>query len=227
MRIIVVEDNPDIAKFVKRTLEEQRHEVDVVHDGLEGEERAASGGYDMVILDLMLPDRDGTEICRALRRHGLKLPILMLTSLSATENKVNGLQSGADDYLTKPFEPAELLARVQAIARRSQGEDNSKLGFSGLEMDLLRRRVTRDGVRVGLTAKEFSLLECFLRNPHRVLSKAQLGARVWDVDFEEDSSVIEVYMSRLRRKLDKPFPKQLLHTIVGSGYMLSDEAPAC
>lgn len=227
MRIMVIEDNPEIARSVRRTLEAQRYEVEVSNGGFEGEAKAASDSYDLIVLDLMLPDRDGMDICRSLRRHGIKTPILMLTSLSATEQKVNGLRAGADDYLTKPFEPDELLARIEAVTRRTQGEEDSKLRFEGIEMDLLRRKVTRAEQPIRLTVKEFELLECFLRNPHRVLSKSQLGTRVWDVDYEEDSNVIEVYVSRLRKKMDQPFDKRLLHTAVGMGYMLSNEPPAC
>jgi DNA-binding response OmpR family regulator len=226
MRIIIIEDNPMAANAARSALEDSRFEVDIAHDGIEGEAMAASGTYDLIILDLMLPDRDGVDICRALRRHGINTPILMLTSLSSTDDKVIGLRAGADDYLTKPFEGAELLARVEAIARRTSGGDSTRLQFSGIEMDLLKRQVTRDGRPINLTAKEFALLECFLRSPHRVLSKTQLGSRVWEQDFEQESNVIEVYISRLRKKIDQAFEKQLLRTVVGSGYMLTDEASA-
>lgn len=223
MRILIIEDNPDMARAIRNVLEEPRFKVEIATEGYDGEAMAASGDYDLILLDLMLPDRDGVEICKALRRHGIETPILMLTSLSTTEDKVGGLRAGADDYLTKPFEPDELLARVDAIARRTSGEGVTKLRFGGVEMDLLKRSVSRNDTPISLTAKEFSLLECFLRNPQRVLSRTQLGHCVWDHEFEQDSNVIEVYISRLRKKIDHTFTPPLLHTVVGSGYMLTDE----
>jgi two-component system OmpR family response regulator len=226
MRILVIEDNPDVARSVQQVLEDHPYEVDIVNTGYDGEAKAASGAYGMIILDLMLPDRDGIDICKVLRRHKVDTPILMLTSLAATEHKVDGLKAGADDYLTKPFAPEELLARIEAIGRRMHGEQDSTLTFGGITMDLLKRQVVRETQPIRLTMKEFELLEHFLRNPHRVLSKSQLGARVWDINHEEDSNVIEVYISRLRKKVDQPFEKQLIHTMVGAGYMLSDEPPA-
>lgn len=223
MRIIVIEDNPEMATIVKRTLECNDHVADVCVSGFDGEVQAASGTYDMIVLDLMLPDRDGMDICRGLRRHGIRTPILILTALCDTERKVMGLRAGADDYVTKPFNPDEFLARIDAVARRSLFEEESKLRFNDLEMDLLKRQVSRDGQLISLTVKEFQLLEYFLRNPHRVLTRSQLGTRIWDIDYQDSSNVIEVYVSRLRKKIDRPFGRTLIHTAVGMGYMLSDE----
>lgn len=226
MRFLVIEDNPKLARLIKRGLEEQAYTVDVANLGYAGEDLALQDLYDAIILDIMLPDHDGVDICRNLRRRGLKTPILMLTSLSSTADKVGGLEAGADDYLTKPFELDELLARLRAITRRGAGDPGTLLRFEGIEMDLLQRRVTRDDEKIALTAKEFALLEYFLRNPNRVLSRTQLGSRVWDMNFEEDSNVIEVYVSRLRSKIDRKFERPLLHTVIGTGYILSNEPPA-
>jgi len=174
----------------------------------------------------MLPDYDGIQLCKNLRRHKIKTPILILTALSTTENKVDGLNAGADDYLTKPFEIEELLARLRALLRRPQDAESAVLRFEDVEMDLLKRSVTRAAKPIRLTAKEFALLEYFLRSPNRVLTKTLLGERVWDMLFDEESNVVEVYVSRLRRKMDKGFDKRLIHTVIGTGYMLSAEEPA-
>lgn len=226
MHILIIEDNPVITAALRRILEEQRHSVHLCATGFDGEAKAASEIYDVIILDLMLPDRDGIDICRALRRHGVHTPIVILTSLTAVEQKVKGLKAGADDYLTKPVDSTELLARLEAVTRRSQGESDARLTFEDLVMDLFKRRVTRAGKPIRLTAKEWDLLEYFMRNPHRVLSKRQLGTRVWDMDYEEDCNSVEVYVSRLRRKIDNPFDKPLLHTVIRVGYALSNEPPA-
>lgn len=226
MRFLIIEDNPKLAASLKKALEEQTYIVDVSYNGHEGEEMAARGSYDAIILDLMLPDYDGVQLCKNLRRHKIKTPVLILTALSTTENKVAGLNAGADDYLTKPFEIEELLARIRALLRRPLDTEGTSLRFEDIEMDLLKRSVTRAGKPIKLTAKEFALLEYFLRSPDRVLTKTLLGERVWDMLFEEESNVVEVYVSRLRRKIDKGFAKPLIHTVIGTGYMLSAEQPA-
>lgn len=223
MRILVVEDNPKMAHFIRQGLTEYGYAVDLASGGCDGEQMAASTPYDLVILDVMLPDQDGVQTCKNLRRRGVKKPVLMLTALSATEDKVKGLDSGADDYLTKPFEFDEFVARVRALLRRGQATEASHLRFGDLEMDLLTRTVARAGHKVKLTAKEFALLECFMRNPNRVLTRTAIGERVWDMNFDSDSNVIDVYVSALRRKIDKGFDRRMLHTVVGSGYMLSSE----
>jgi len=192
MRLLVIEDNPKTAGFICQGLSEQGYIVDVAPTGSEGERAAVTESYDLVILDIMLPDQDGIQVCRNLRRQGVKAPILMLTALSSTADKVTGLDAGADDYLVKPF---------------------------------LGRKVSRAGQRMNLTAKEFALLEYFLRNPNRVLTRTAIGERVWDMNFESDSNVIDVYVSMLRRKIDKGFDARLIHTVIGAGYVLSAEAP--
>jgi two-component system copper resistance phosphate regulon response regulator CusR len=225
MRFLVIEDNSKLADVIRKGLTEQAYGVDVAHSGLEGEDLAASKSYDGIILDLMLPDHDGVTLCRNLRRHGIATPILMLTALASTGDKVTGLEAGADDYLTKPFDLEELIARIRALLRRHQPAEGGRLRFSELEMDLVSRRVTRCGRPISLTAKEFALLEYFMRNPNRVLSRSAIGERVWDMAFEEESNVIEVYVSRVRSKIDKGFGKPLIHTIIGTGYVLSEDGP--
>jgi DNA-binding response OmpR family regulator len=226
MRVLIIEDNERLAQQLRRMLEEQAYEVLTVGTGHEGEALAARESFDLVILDLMLPDHDGVQLCRNLRRRKVSTPVLMLTALSSTEDKVEGLNAGADDYVIKPFEPDEFLARVRALLRRAQPNEGVTLTFEGIEMDLLKRRVTRDGTPIELTAKEFALLEYFLRSPERVLTRTNIGERVWGLLFEEESNVIEVYVSRLRRKIDKGFDKQLIHTVVGTGYILSADGPS-
>ncbi len=225
MRFLIVEDNPKLAEIIRKGLSEQAYNVDIAHSGRDGEDLAFSNSYDGIILDVMLPDHDGVQLCRNLRRRGIATPILMLTALSSTGDKVAGLDAGADDYLTKPFELEELIARVRALLRRQQPLEGSVLRYADVEMDLAGRRVTRSSRPISLTAKEFALLEYFLRNPNRVLTRSLIGERVWDMAFEEESNVIEVYVSRVRSKIDKGFEKQLIHTIIGTGYVLSEEGP--
>ncbi|MEW6252438.1 MAG: response regulator transcription factor [Planctomycetota bacterium] len=225
MRFLVIEDNPKLAQRIRETLTEQAYTADVTHSGRDGEEMAVTGGYDGIILDLMLPDHDGVDLCRNLRRRGVAAPVLMLTALAATSDKVTGLEAGADDYLTKPFELEELVARTRALLRRAQAAEGAVLRFHDIEMDLVRRTVTRATRPISLTAKEFSLLEYLMRNPNRVLTRASIGERVWDLVFEDESNVIEVYVSRLRSKLDRHFDRKLIHTVIGTGYILSMDPP--
>ncbi len=226
MRFLLIEDNERLSELIKQGLEEQGYTVDATTSGLDGEEMACKKSYDVIILDLMLPDHDGVQICRNLRRRGISTPILMLTALSATDEKVAGLEAGADDYLTKPFDFEEFIARVRALLRRAQSTEGAKLNFGGIEMDLVKRKVTRDGKPVELTGREFALLEYFMRRPERVLTRTNIGERVWDLLFEDESNVIEVYVSRLRNKIDKGFDRRLIHTVVGTGYTLSAERGA-
>jgi DNA-binding response OmpR family regulator len=226
MRLLVIEDNPKMAVAIGKGLEEHGFSVDVSRQGYEAEELAAVESYDAIILDLMLPDRDGVQLCRNLRRRGVQTPVLMLTALSGTQDKINGLEAGADDYLTKPFDFDELVARVRALLRRARQWGDAVLRYADVEMDLARRRVARAGRLVELTRKEFALLEYFLRNPERVLTRASIGEHVWDMNFDPFSNVIDVYVSMLRRKIDKPFERPLIHTVIGSGYVLADRVPA-
>lgn len=225
MRILVVEDNPKVAVAIQKGLAVQGYAVDLADRGYDGEEAAVATSYDVIVLDLMLPDRDGVDLCKALRRRGVKTPILMLTALSGTAEKVKGLDAGADDYLAKPFEFDELVARVRALLRRGSATESSVLRFEDLELDLVRRTAKRKGESIGLTTREFALLEYFIRNSTRVLSRTQIGEHVWDMNFEPGSNVIDVYVSMLRRKIDRGFDRPLIHTKIGSGYVLSAEPP--
>lgn len=225
MRILLIEDNPSIAGMIEEGFKAQGYEVDRAATGSEGENLGVSQNYDTIILDIMLPDQDGVEICRNLRRRGVRTPILMLTALSTTMEKVTGLDAGADDYLTKPFEFDELVARVRALARRGEPGEPTVLRFEDLEMDLLHRTVTRAGHKIRLTTKEFSLLEFLMRNPEKVLSRTAIGENVWDMNFDHESNVIDVYISMLRRKVDRDFEKPLIQTVIGTGYMLSTKEP--
>ncbi len=218
MRILVVEDNPRMAAAIRQGLREHGYSVDIAQNGFEGEEMATTEPYDILILDVMLPDRDGVDLCRNLRRRKVSTSVLMLTALSATPDKVAGLDAGADDYLTKPFEFEELLARIRALMRRGQASEAARLSYDGLEMDLLKRSVQRDGQKVKLSAKEFALLEFFVRNAERVIDRMTIAQKVWDINYEPSSNVIDVYVSALRKKIDKDYGRPLIHTVVGMGY---------
>lgn len=224
MRILVVEDQAKTAQFLKKGFNEVGYSVDVAESGASAESYMASSEYDLVILDVMLPDQSGIDTARHIRRDGYAGPLLMLTALSTTKDKVHGLDAGADDYLTKPFSFDELLARVRALLRRNSSKSgvNSILKYSEIEMDLVHRKVTRQGQEIVLTAKEFSLLEYFLRNPERPLGRTSITEHVWDISFDSESNVIDVYINLLRKKVDAPFSKKLIQTVVGVGYVLKD-----
>jgi len=224
MRILVIEDQAKTAQFLKKGLNEVGYSVDIAETGSAGESYIASSEYDLIILDVMLPDQNGLDTARHIRRDGFTGPILMLTALTTTKNKVNGLDAGADDYLTKPFSFEELLARVRALLRRNSATNtvNSILKYSDLEVDLIHRKVTREGKELSLTAKEFSLLEYFIRNPERPLGRVSIAEHVWDIHFDSESNVIDVYINLLRKKIDAPFKKKLLQTVVGVGYVLKE-----
>jgi len=207
-----------MAAAIQKGLVEQNYSVDVCHTGFEGEELAASEPYDAVVLDLMLPDRDGIEVCRNLRQRGSHIPILMLTALSSTTKKVSGLDAGADDYLTKPFEFDELMARIRALLRRGQATESTKLKCDDLELDLSKRTAKRAGEKIKLSAKEFALLEFMMRNPDRVLSRTTITEKVWDMNYEPSSNLIDVYISTLRKRIDRNFERPLIHTVIGTGY---------
>lgn len=218
MRILVIEDNPKMATGIQRGLRENGYAADVCHSGFEGEDLAAGSEYDAVILDLMLPDRDGVEVCRNLRRRSKNVPVLMLTALSGTEDKVNGLDAGADDYLTKPFEFDELLARLRALLRRGEATEGRTLRCEDLELDLYTRKATRAGQEWELSNKEFALLEFLMRNQDRVLSRATIVEKVWDMNFENTSNVVDVYIAALRKKIDRDTEIPLIHTVRNAGY---------
>lgn len=224
MRLLVVEDQKKMAGFIKKGLSEAGYSVDHAETGAAAETLVAENEYDLIILDVMLPDQNGFDTARHIRLDGFTGPILMLTALSGTKDKVHGLDAGADDYLTKPFAFEELSARVRALLRRqSPHVKQSALKFSDLEMNLVSRKVTRAGVEITLTPKEFSLLEYFLRNPNRPISRTSITEHVWDVHFDSDSNVVDVYINMLRKKIDHPFKTKLIHTVVGVGYVLKEE----
>jgi len=224
MRILVVEDQKKMAGFLRKGLQEAGYSVDHAESGEQAEELAAQAEYDLILLDVMLPERNGFDTAKNLRRDGYKGPILMLTALSGTKDKVVGLDSGADDYLTKPFSFEELLARVRALLRRgssaSQESTPTSLKYAELEMDLLTRKVLRSGQELSLTTKEFALLEFFLRNPERPLSRTTIAEHVWDIHYDSESNVIDVYINLLRKKVDQPFGDKLIQTVIGVGYVL-------
>jgi DNA-binding response OmpR family regulator len=225
MRLLVVEDQQKMARFIKKGLAENGYSVDVAETGGAAESLATENDYDLVVLDVMLPDQNGFDTARHLRRDGYEGLILMLTALAGTKDKVHGLDAGADDYLTKPFSFEELSARIRALLRRQKSAGvNSVLRFADLDMNLISRKVIREGKEVTLTPKEFALLEYFLRNPNRVLSRTTIGEHVWDLHFDSESNVIDVYINMLRKKVDQPFASRLIHTVTGVGYVLRQQA---
>ncbi len=224
MRILVVEDQKKMAQFVQKGLVEAGYAVDMAHDGQGAESLVADNDYDLLVLDVMLPDTSGLVLAKHFRKDGFKGPILLLTALNTTKDKVAGLDSGADDYLTKPYALDELLARVRALLRRNQTTSATTLKYFDLEMDLVTRQVKRGGKELKLTVKEFSLLEYFMRNPERPLGRMTIANHVWDVHFDPESNVIDVYINSLRKKLDQPFEQKLLHTMVGLGYVLKKQS---
>jgi len=218
MRILLIEDNAELAQAIKSSLEQEGYCVDVAGTADEGDEVARVDHHDAIILDVMLPDRDGVGLCRQLRRQRVKTPILMLTVLNSTEDKVAGLDAGADDYLTKPFELNELMARLRSLLRRNQASGDGMLRSGNLEMNLLEHRVSLGGVPLKVSAKEFALLEYLMRHPAKLLTRTMISESVWDMNFESASNVIDVYVSSLRRKIDNGSPQSRIETVVGSGY---------
>ncbi|MFQ5581694.1 MAG: heavy metal response regulator transcription factor [Mariprofundaceae bacterium] len=225
MKILVVEDEERVAQFIQKGLKEEGHAVDVSHDGEDGGFLAEVNDYDLIILDLMLPKKNGLVVCREIRERGVATPVLMLTARDSVEDKVRGLDAGADDYLPKPFAFEELLARVRALLRRRSETKTPTLKMADLELDPISRRVTRSGQAIRLTTKEYALLEYLLRSPKKVLSRTLIGEHVWDMNFDPESNVIDVYVSHLRAKIDKGFEPPLIHTLRGQGYILTDDAP--
>lgn len=222
MRILVVEDQPKMSGFIKKGLTSQGYIVDTSETGMGAESMVVENPYDLIVLDVNLPDQNGLDTARHLRSDGYKGPILMLTALSSTKDKIHGLDAGADDYLTKPFDFEELLARVRALLRRNQGTGTTKLRFADLEIDLVQRRAFRDQKEISLTQKEFSLLEYFLRHPNRPITRVEISEHVWDVNFDTNTNIVDVYINMLRKKVDAPFSKKLIHTMVGYGYILKE-----
>ena len=224
MKILIVEDEPKAGEYLRQGLGEAGFVVDLAHNGNDGLHLALQDTYDMVILDVMLPGLNGWQVLQSMRQHGLQMPAMFLTARDQVEDRVKGLELGADDYLIKPFSFAELLARVRTILRRGRsGTESTTLCVADLELDLLRRRVTRAGKRIDLTAKEFGLLELLMRRSGEVLPRSLIASQVWDMNFDSDTNVIEVAMRRLRIKIDEGQDVKLIQTVRGMGYVL--EAP--
>ncbi|MBP1654021.1 MAG: winged-helix transcriptional response regulator [Bacteroidetes bacterium] len=223
MRILVVEDEKKVARFIQQALEEERYTVDVAFDGEEGERLALEQPYDLLVLDVMLPKKSGIELTRAHRAGGRSTPILMLTAKTAVDDRVEGLDSGADDYLTKPFAVAELLARVRSLLRRGASEKSTILSIADLELDTVTHKARRGGKAIDLTVKEYSLLEFLLRNKERVLSRTVISEHIWDYSFDTGTNLIDVYVNHLRNKVDTGHPTKLIHTVRGVGYVMREE----
>jgi len=223
MRILVVEDEKKVARFIQQGLEEEHYSVDVAHDGEKGLLMAQSENYDLLILDVMLPKKNGIDLIREYRAGKGTAPALMLTAKTATEDKVAGLDSGADDYLTKPFAFAELLARIRSLLRRGAKEKTTVLAITDLELDTVTHKAKRGGRTIELTAKEYALLEYFLRNKDRVLSRTIISEHIWDYNFDTGTNIIDVYVNHLRNKIDCASDKKLLHTIRGVGYVIKED----
>jgi len=221
MRVLVVEDERRIADFISKGLSEQGYGVDIAYDGDEALHWAAVAEFDVIVLDVMLPVRDGIEVCRTLREKGLPTPILMLTARDAIEDRVRGLDSGADDYLVKPFAFAELMARIRALTRREPAAKGTVLRVADLVLDTTTREASRGGKHIDLTTKEYALLEYLIRHPNQVLTRTMIAEHVWNYDFDNATNVIDVHIRNLRRKIDDPFPTKLIHTVRGAGYRIS------
>jgi len=224
MRILLIEDEKKIASFIKRGLSEQHYIVDVANDGQQGLFLAEVNPYDLVILDIMLPDVDGTQVCSRLRSNNIHCPILVLTAKESIKDKVSAFNLGCDDYLTKPFAFEELLARVRALLRRDQSKKSTKLRVDDLELDQLSHKVARAGKEIVLTSKEYALLEYFMLNSNSVVTRTMISEHVWHEDFDSFSNVIDVYIKYLRDKIDKGFKTKLIRTLHGTGYMLKGKS---
>jgi len=228
-KILVVEDEPDVLRFIKQGLEENGFDVDFAYDGECGKKLALSKHYDVIILDIIIPQLNGIELCKKIRKQKDTAKILLLTALGSLDDKLEGFKAGADDYLIKPFDFLELLARVNVLAKRiTQTTDNSPtdehiIKVADLALNINNKRVKRGGKEITLTAKEFALLELLVLNKNRVLSKVEIAEKIWDINFDRGTNVIEVYINFLRKKIDKDFSVKLLHTMVGMGYILKDE----
>ncbi|GJQ20316.1 MAG: DNA-binding response regulator [Bacteroidia bacterium] len=223
MRILIIEDEKRVAQFLRKGFSAEGFVVDIASDGERGSWLARTERYDAIILDLMLPRMGGIEVLRSIRQAKVSTPILILSAKSDLEDRLDGLNAGADDYLPKPFAFSEALARVRALVRRTSGSElGSILSVGDLEMDLLRRRVSRAGQEIPLTTKEFEVLEYLLRNKGRVISRVILTEHVWDMNFDSETNIVDVVINRLRRKIDDPFSEKLIHTVRGAGYMMKE-----
>lgn len=227
MKILVIEDEQKVASFIKNGLEQQGYEIEVAYDGAVGERLAISKYFNLVLLDVVIPGINGLELCRKIKQHQPNRPVLMLTALGTTSDKVTGFDAGADDYLVKPFEFEELLARIRALTKRldlSIQQGSHFIKVNDLHLDLNKKVANRGGKEIFLTAKEFDLLEYFMQHPGRVISKSELSEKIWGITFDTGTNVVEVYINILRKKIDRDYAVKLLHTRIGLGYMISDNA---
>lgn len=224
MKILIIEDEPKVVEFLKKGLEEHGYETDVAFDGQIGERLALKGDHDIIILDVILPYKNGYEVCKAIREKDQSIPILMLTALDSMDDKIAGFDSGVDDYLVKPFEFVELLARIKSLLKRSKGvlETSRTIKVADLELNLDTRMARRGNNLISLTAKEYSLLEFLMRNKGKVLSRIDIAEKVWDLSFDTGTNVVDVYINILRKKIDKNSENKLIHTKIGMGYYISD-----
>ena len=226
MKVLVVEDEQQVSNFIKQGLEEQSFEVDVAYDGHIAERLILNRDYNVILLDIIIPGINGFDLCRIIKKNKPEVPVLMLTTLGMTEDKVAGFDAGADDYLLKPFEFVELIARLKALSRRNRSEavdHGSLLRYEDLQLDLQKKVAIRSGRTIKLSAKEFALLAYFLRNKGKVIPRAELAEKIWDLKFETGTNVVEVYINMLRNKIDRDFEPKLLHTRIGLGYVLTNE----
>ncbi len=222
MRILLVEDELKVARFIQQGLQGEGYEVEVAADGKLGEKKARSGAFDLILLDVLLPKKNGFDVLRTLREEKVKTPIIMLTARGTTEDIVSGLDLGADDYLTKPFVFNELLARVRSHLRRGS-QNKTVLKLADLQLDTVSHKATRGGANIDLTTREYSLLEFFLRNPSSLLTRSQLAKEIWGFDFDPGTNIVDVYVNHLRKKIDTGFPVKLIHTERGKGYFCSEK----
>lgn len=226
MRILIIEDDLRVAELLQRGLEEHDFSTTLAYDGISGEKLALQNDYDLIITDIVLPKMDGIDLCRSIRASKPNMPIIMLTALGTTDDKVDGFDAGADDYLVKPFEMRELMARIRALLNRRTNTNNNAvtvLNYADIEMNLHSKMVKRNGQDINLTPKEFKLLEYMLQNPERVLSRTEIAEKVWDTHFDTGTNFIDVYINYLRKKIDRQFDQKLIHTKSGMGFVLKQE----
>lgn len=222
MHILVVEDEKKVADFIKRGLEEEQFTVDVAYDGEEGVTKAESSAYDLILMDIMMPKKDGLTAIKEIREKNIQTPILCLTAKDTVDDIVTGLGTGSDGYLTKPFAFAELVARTRALIRRGAQDRGAELFYADLHLDPVQHKVWRDKNEIDLTTKEYALLEYFMRNPEQVLTRSMIAEQVWDYTFDSFTNIIDVYVNYLRKKIDKNYEKKLIHTVRGAGYILKE-----
>lgn len=220
MKILVVEDNPNIVAFLQKALQEESYSVDVATDGKEAFYLATTNIYEVILLDIMIPFMNGIDFCKEIRKYEINIPIIMLTAKDDSKDIIEGLDAGADDYMTKPFVFDELLARIRALSRRNKNNISSVLTFKDLELNLIKKSVIRANESIDLTAKEFSILQCLMENKNQIISESTIIESVWDMNYSNASNLVKVYIYRLRNKIDKPFYKEYIYNIKGIGYIL-------